>query len=68
MSQLRQTAGALGANAIVGLSGSTFAAGGGITNMLGGDAVGVLLIGTAVLVERVEEVPTGQPGASPTTG
>jgi uncharacterized protein YbjQ (UPF0145 family) len=43
----------LGGNAIVGLKASTFAAGGGITNVLGGDAVGVLLMGTAVTV--VEE-------------
>ncbi len=38
----------LGANAVIGLHGSPFGARGGITNMLGGDAVGVLLIGTAV--------------------
>jgi uncharacterized protein YbjQ (UPF0145 family) len=51
MEQLRRTAGSMGANAIVGLTGSTFGAGGGITSVFGGDAVGVLLIGTAAIVE-----------------
>ena len=42
-----------GANAIVGLSATTFGAhGGGITSGFGGDAVGVLLLGTAVVVLR----------------
>ena len=41
----------LGANAIIGVQTSTFGAGGGITNMLGGDAVGILIVGTAVVVE-----------------
>jgi uncharacterized protein YbjQ (UPF0145 family) len=50
----------LGANAIVGLQGSPFGAGGGITNMLGGDAVGVLLMGTAVTITPLEGT-----GASP---
>lgn len=44
----------LGANAVIGLQGSPFGAGGGITNMLGGDAVGVLLIGTAVTAIPIE--------------
>jgi uncharacterized protein YbjQ (UPF0145 family) len=49
----------VGGNAIVGLQATTFAAAGGITHALGGDAVGVLLMGTAVLVERpVSSHPT----------
>lgn len=47
----------LEANAIVSVTASTFAAHGGITNALGGDAVGVLLMGTAVTVERIPEPP-----------
>jgi len=38
----------LGANAIIGVQAATFGAGGGITNVVGGDAVGVLITGTAV--------------------
>lgn len=53
MDGLSKQASSIGANAIVGLQGSAFGAGGGITNMLGGDAVGVLLIGTAVVVEPI---------------
>lgn len=49
---LRESAAEMSANSIVGLSGSPFAAGGGITSAFGGDAVGVLLMGTAVTVER----------------
>jgi uncharacterized protein YbjQ (UPF0145 family) len=48
---LMASAVAMGGNAIVGLSGSTFGAGGGITSAFGGDAVGVMLLGTAVTVE-----------------
>jgi uncharacterized protein YbjQ (UPF0145 family) len=44
------------ANAIVGLTGSSFGAGGGITSAFGGDAVGILLLGTAVTV--VTETPS----------
>lgn len=51
MLQLRRTAASMGANAILGVVASSFGAGGGITNMLGGDAVGVLLLGTAVATE-----------------
>jgi uncharacterized protein YbjQ (UPF0145 family) len=51
MSALRGRAEELGANAIVALSASTFGAGGGITSAFGGDAVGVLLMGSAVMVE-----------------
>jgi hypothetical protein len=57
MTALRRTAGALKANAIVGVSASTFGARGGITNALGGDAVGVLLVGTAVSVTPLEDSP-----------
>lgn len=49
--ELRANGAILGANAIVGVTASTFGAGGGITNVVGGDAVGVLLIGTAVVIE-----------------
>lgn len=51
---LSSSASSLGGNAIVGLQASAFGAGGGITNMLGGDAVGILLIGTCVVVEALE--------------
>lgn len=49
---LRISAHEMGANAILGLTASTFGAGGGLTNVFGGDAVGVLLMGTAVFVEQ----------------
>jgi uncharacterized protein YbjQ (UPF0145 family) len=52
MSGLSETAASMGANAIVGLHASTFGAHGGITSGLGGDAVGVLLVGTAVVVMK----------------
>ena len=42
----------LGANAIIGVQAATFGAGGGITSVVGGDAVGVLITGTAVFVEK----------------
>ncbi len=45
----------LGANAVVGVSASPFGAGGGITSAFGGDAVGVLMLGTAVVVEAGTE-------------
>jgi uncharacterized protein YbjQ (UPF0145 family) len=51
MQQLVVAAAGMGANAVVGLTASTFGAGGGITSAFGGDAVGVLLLGTAVIVE-----------------
>ena len=53
-----------GANAVVGLTGNTFGAGGGITSAIGGDAVGVLLMGTAVQIE--EKQPTISPDATST--
>jgi hypothetical protein len=52
--ELMNQAQALGANAVLGLTCSTFGAGGGITSVFGGDAVGVLLAGTAVIIEPVE--------------
>ena len=55
MSQLRTRAKELGGNAIVGLSQSSFGAAGGITSVMGGDAVGILLIGTVVHVEPLPE-------------
>ena len=55
LSGLRSSATALGANAIVGLVGGPFGAHGGITSGFGGDAVGILLMGTAVRVRREEQ-------------
>jgi uncharacterized protein YbjQ (UPF0145 family) len=49
--ELLTQAQARGANAVLGLTSSTFGAGGGITSAFGGDAVGVLLLGTAAVVE-----------------
>lgn len=54
MTNLRESAGQMKATAILGLQSMPFAAGGGITSAFGGDAVGVLLLGTAVVVEPVE--------------
>jgi hypothetical protein len=53
--RLREAAGIMGANAILGLVSSAFGAAGGITSAFGGDAVGVLLIGTAAVVELDED-------------
>ncbi len=51
---VRASASALSANAVVGLAATAFGAHGGITNIVGGDAVGVLLLGTAVSVEPLD--------------
>ena len=51
LAMLYERAAELGGNAVLGLVTSTFGADGGITNALGGDAVRVLLLGTAVVVE-----------------
>jgi uncharacterized protein YbjQ (UPF0145 family) len=53
LAMLYQRAAELGGNEVLGLETSTCGAGGGITNALGGDAVGVLLLGTAAIVEPV---------------
>lgn len=58
LQRLRLTAAGMGANAIVGLCGSPFGARGGVTSVVGGDAVGVLLLGTAVVAE-----PDGDSGS-----
>lgn len=58
---LGRAAGLMGANAVVGLQASAFGAAGGITSAFGGDAVGVLLMGTAV---TVEEIPPSSPPTS----
>ena len=50
---LRSAAHKKGANAIIGMNASVFGAGGGLTNVFGGDAVGVMLIGTAVIIEPI---------------
>jgi uncharacterized protein YbjQ (UPF0145 family) len=52
LGRIRVSAVLVGANAIVGMSATTFGAHGGITNMVGGDAVGVLLMGTAVTAAK----------------
>jgi uncharacterized protein YbjQ (UPF0145 family) len=57
--ELMEQATALGANAVVGVSGSAFGAAGGITNVLGGDAVGILLMGTAVRAVPDDSSNTG---------
>jgi uncharacterized protein YbjQ (UPF0145 family) len=58
MDNLRRAARRMSGNAIVGLRASTFGAGGGITSALGGDAVGVLLIGTSVTVDPYAPEPS----------
>ena len=45
----------MGANAVLGVHTAAFGAGGGITNILGGDAVGIVLVGTAAVVEALPE-------------
>lgn len=45
----------LQADAIVGVSISAFGARGGVTSMVGGDAVGIAIVGTAVVTEPLEE-------------
>lgn len=52
LASLRENAARLGANAVLGVSTAAFGAHGGITSGLGGDAVGILLMGTAVRVQR----------------
>lgn len=56
LTRLRGVASSMGANAIVGLTGGPFGARGGVTSVAGGDAVGILLMGTAVRVEPVDEM------------
>ena len=51
MLDLRRSAAGMGANAVIGLTSSAFGAAGGITGFFGGDAGGVLRVGTAVVVE-----------------
>lgn len=58
LGSLAQEAALMRANAIVGLTGSAFGAAGGITSAFGGDAVGVMLLGTAVTVELLEQATT----------
>ena len=61
MANLRRTAGEMGANAVLGLSASWFGVGGGLTGVLAfsGDAVGVLITGTAVVLEENESTLDG---------
>jgi uncharacterized protein YbjQ (UPF0145 family) len=65
MSNLRESAARLGANAIVFLKGSPFGAAGGITSAFGGDAVGVLLMGDAVVVEALNTREGGGSTSAP---
>ena len=58
--QLRENAAAEGASAIVGLQAAAFGAHGGITGGLGGDAVGIMLIGTAAAVEPITSGETDE--------
>ncbi len=60
---LKSAAVSLGANAVIGLSGSTFGARGGVTSGLGGDAVGILLLGTAVVVAPTTSAQSVAPSA-----
>lgn len=48
--QLMDQARTRGGNAVVGLTGSPFGARGGVTSAFGGDAVGIMLLGTSVIV------------------
>jgi hypothetical protein len=64
MANLRRSAALMNANAIVGLTSSAFGAGGGITSAFGGDAVGILLIGTAVVVEALPDQGAASPAGS----
>jgi len=57
---LMQAAARLGADAVLGVRASAFGAGGGITGAFGGDAVGILYVGTAAVVEP--ETPHGTEG------
>lgn len=68
IADLGEQASAMGANAVVGATASAFGAGGGVTNVIGGDAVGVLLMGTAVTVEPSKSVEQAiQPDYTPGT-
>jgi uncharacterized protein YbjQ (UPF0145 family) len=55
MQTLRHSAANMGANAVLGLTAGVFGAAGGVTGVLGGDAVGVLLMGSAAVVEPVQD-------------
>ena len=66
MQSFNARAAGMGANAILGFSASTFGAGGGITSAFGGDAVGVLLTGTAVVVTPRSERPDAEAAADST--
>jgi len=57
LSDLVESAVDLGGNAIIGVTTATFGAHGGITSGFGGDAVGVLITGTAVQVAKDTDVP-----------
>jgi uncharacterized protein YbjQ (UPF0145 family) len=69
MGELQQAAGDMGATAVLSLTTSSFGAGGGITSVFGGDAVGVLLVGSAVVVQRTSDArPVQNPNPDPTLG
>lgn len=50
---LRESARKMDADAVIGINFSAFGAAGGLTNMFGGDAVGVLVSGTAVKINKI---------------
>jgi uncharacterized protein YbjQ (UPF0145 family) len=50
---LRESARKMDADAVIGINFSAFGAAGGLTNMFGGDAVGVLVSGTAVKIMKI---------------
>jgi uncharacterized protein YbjQ (UPF0145 family) len=51
---LLKAAAAVGANAVLRVIPSAFGAAGGITSAFGGDAVGILYVGTAAVIEQEE--------------
>lgn len=55
LNALSKSANKLDANAVIGIQFSAFGAGGGLTNVFGGDAVGVLVSGTAVRIEKIQD-------------
>jgi uncharacterized protein YbjQ (UPF0145 family) len=69
LTELGRSAALVGANAVVGFQASAFGARGGITSAFGGDAVGILLVGTAVVVEATSGAEAPPPGVvSPGSG
>ena len=57
---LSKSAKQMDADAVIGIQFSAFGAGGGLTNVFGGDAVGVLVSGTAVRIEQISNSENGE--------